>query len=163
MAQYYITRPTAIPVEKATGTRTWDANEEALVLLEYDKHCETLLSADVDLGWAAELRLYTDTMQREVTKNTDLVEWWQVRNNFIMVIDTHRHSVEQCNIIPHTCTYCPRRPAFSSLICSLRASIFGQQTNRDGSMGALRASGFWRICNHGVCMETWPLRYGCLE
>ena len=70
MAQYYITRPTAIPVEKATGTQTWDANEEASVLSEYDKHHETLLSADVDMGWDAELCLYTDTMQRE---NTDLV------------------------------------------------------------------------------------------
>jgi hypothetical protein len=117
MAQYYITRPTAIPVEKATGTQ--DANQEAPILSEFDKHRQTLLTADVDEGWAAELRRYTSTMQREVTKTTDLVEWWQVINYFLAVIVTHRQSVEQCNIIPNTCTYCPRCPPFSSFFCSL--------------------------------------------
>jgi len=45
---------------------------------EFDKHRETLLAADVEEGWASELRRYLATMQRDVTKHTDIIEWWQV-------------------------------------------------------------------------------------
>jgi len=131
MAQYYNTRPPAIPVQGGTGTQDANDDEE----LEFDKHREMLLTADAEEGWAAELRRYTSTMQREVTKNTDLVEWWQVRNLLEIFSVAHRHSVEQRNFIPYACTYCPRRPPFSSFVCSLRAVIFRQQTNCDRPPG----------------------------
>ena len=131
MAQYYNTRPPAIPVQGGTGTQDANDDEES----EFDKHREMLLTADAEEGWAAELRRYTSTMQREVTKNTDLVEWWQVRNLLGIFSVAHRHSVEQRNFIPYACTYCPRRPPFSSFVCSLRAVIFRQQTNCDRPPG----------------------------
>ena len=115
MARYYNTRPLAIPVQRATGTQ--DANDDEAS--EFDKHRETLLTADAEEGWAAELRRYTSTMQREVTKNTDLVEWWQVRNFFRIFSVTYCHSVEQRNFISYTGTYRPRRPPFASFIGSL--------------------------------------------
>ena len=51
---------------------------EVRVLSEYDKLRETLLTDDAEEGWASKLRRYLYTMQRDVTKETDLVEWWQV-------------------------------------------------------------------------------------
>ena len=45
---------------------------------EFDKHRETLLMDDAEEGWASELRRYLGTMQRDVKKDTDLIEWWQV-------------------------------------------------------------------------------------
>jgi len=51
---------------------------ETASLSEFDKHRETLLSEDAEEGWASELRRYLGTMQRDVTKQTDIVEWWQV-------------------------------------------------------------------------------------
>lgn len=45
---------------------------------EFDKHRETLLSDDMEEGWASELTRYLSTMQWEVTKHTDIIEWWQV-------------------------------------------------------------------------------------
>ena len=51
---------------------------EVHILSEYDKLHETLLTDDAEEGWASELRCYLYTMQRNVTKETDLVEWWQV-------------------------------------------------------------------------------------
>ena len=53
-------------------------------LSEYDKHCKQLLSDDVDEGWALELRRYLGTMQRDVKKDTDIVEWWQISNKLHM-------------------------------------------------------------------------------
>ena len=72
------------------------------VLSEYNKHRKTLLTANAEEGWAAELRHYTGTMQQDVTKNTDLVEWWQVRNCFGIILVTHCYSVEQRKIISYT-------------------------------------------------------------
>jgi len=39
---------------------------------------EALLATDAEEGWASKLRRYLGTMQRDVMKDTDLVEWWQV-------------------------------------------------------------------------------------
>jgi hypothetical protein len=74
MAQYYNRRPVATP-QPATPT---DPMAEVRVLSEFDKLRETLLTDDAEEGWASELRRYLNTMQRNVTKETDLVEWWQV-------------------------------------------------------------------------------------
>jgi len=71
MAQYYNQRPVAVP-QQANPTA------EVRVLSEYDKLRETLLTNDAEEGWASELHCYLYTMQRDMTKETDLVEWWQV-------------------------------------------------------------------------------------
>ena len=79
MAQYYRDRPTAPPRQANTRNHT-DAAADAPVLSEYDKLRQTLITDDAEEGWASELRRYLGTMQRDVTKDTDLVEWWQVRH-----------------------------------------------------------------------------------
>ena len=110
MAQYYNTQPIAIPIQGGTGTQ--DASDDkASILSEFDKHCKTLLTTNsVEEGWASELCRYTSTMQQDVTKNTDLVEWWQVRNCLEIFLVTHHHYLEQCNLISYTCTDHPRCP-----------------------------------------------------
>jgi len=74
MAHYYNHRPAAIPQQ----ANPVDPTAEVRILSEYDKLRETLLTDDAVEGWASELRRYLCTMQRDVTKETDLVEWWQV-------------------------------------------------------------------------------------
>jgi len=77
MANYYANRPTTTTpsVENPTALSV-----EAPVLTEFDKHRKSLLIADAEEGWAAELRRYLSTFQLDVEKDTDLVEWWQVSN-----------------------------------------------------------------------------------
>ena len=69
-----------------------DWQDEARKVSEFDGHCETLLTANVEEGWAAELCRYLGTMQRDVTKNTDIVEWWQVRIDLPWNLFTHSSS-----------------------------------------------------------------------
>jgi hypothetical protein len=95
--------PSAIPVQR--GTETQDANDDETS--EFDKYCETLLTANAEEHFAAELCHYTSNFQQDVTKNTDLIKWWQIRNFFGIFSVTHCHSVEQCNFISYTCTYHP--------------------------------------------------------
>ena len=84
MSQYYNTRPPLPPQTNAINPAENVA--DAPVLSEFDKLRETLLTADAEEGWASELRRYTSTMQRDVTKHTDLVEWWQVSSSLILKI-----------------------------------------------------------------------------
>jgi hypothetical protein len=83
MAEYYRNRPR---VTVARGVEVGIvANDvaDAPVLSEFDKHRKQLLTDDAQEGWVSELRRYLSTMQGDVTKNTDLVEWWQVRNSWL--------------------------------------------------------------------------------
>jgi hypothetical protein len=76
MARYYKDRPIVV----AAATDSNDAEpQDAYELSDFDKHRETLLSEDAEEGWASKLRRYLGTVQRDIKKDTDLVEWWQVR------------------------------------------------------------------------------------
>jgi hypothetical protein len=46
--------------------------DDAPILSEFDKLRETLLTDDMEEGWASELRRYLSTMQQDVSKKTDL-------------------------------------------------------------------------------------------
>ena len=74
MAQYYATRPSR-PQQAPTAV---DTNSDGHALSEFNKLRATLLTDDAEEGWMSELRRYLGTMQRDVTKDTDLVIWWQV-------------------------------------------------------------------------------------
>jgi hypothetical protein len=90
MAKYYNNRlrPTSAV---AVNIPANDAEEpQASEMSEYDKHRISLLTADVEEGWASELRRYLGTMQRDVKKDTDLVEWWQVIYYNIFMIELFR-------------------------------------------------------------------------
>jgi len=78
MAQYYKSRPSSNPLQTNTE-RPLDERVTAPIRSEFDKLRETLLTDDAEEGWASELRRYLGTMQRDISKDTDLVEWWQVR------------------------------------------------------------------------------------
>jgi hypothetical protein len=82
MAKYYKVRPSST-LSRENGIISNNDNAMLVdqpIMSEFDKHRESLLTDDVEEGWASELRRYLGTMQRNVKKDTDLVEWWQVSN-----------------------------------------------------------------------------------
>jgi len=72
MAEYYTTRPLVAPTSLAPNS------DASVTVSDFDKHRKTLLSDDVEEGWKPELRCYLATMQRDMKKDADIVEWWQV-------------------------------------------------------------------------------------
>ena len=46
---------------------------------EYDRYCQSLLEVDEGEGQSSELRRYLKDRPVDITKDTDIVEWWQVR------------------------------------------------------------------------------------
>jgi len=81
MAQYYRNRPRISDAPAAEVGIVTDDVADAPVLSDFDKHRKQLLTDDAQEGWVLELRRYLSTMQADVTKDTDLVEWWQVRSS----------------------------------------------------------------------------------
>jgi hypothetical protein len=94
MATYYKNRPKAPgPTISNDSTRIGNsALTDAPALSEYDRHRLTLLSNDVDEGWTSELRRYLGTVQHDVGKDTDIVEWWQVSSETATNILAHNLS-----------------------------------------------------------------------
>jgi len=63
MAEYYKTRPKAAPIVPSMNASSSATSTSADAMLEFDKHCETLLSDNLEEGWASELGRYLNTMQ----------------------------------------------------------------------------------------------------
>ena len=78
MAEYYSTRPS---VQVAATLVTSDPN-----LSEFDKHHESLLLNDIEEGWVEELCCYLETLQHDIKKDADIVEWWQVSCSFSKIL-----------------------------------------------------------------------------
>ena len=45
---------------------------------EYDCYRQSLLEVDEGEGWSSELRCYLKDRPVDVTKDTNIVKWWQV-------------------------------------------------------------------------------------
>lgn len=81
MAEYYKNRPPAVAVLDGPAENNDLTSKTVRNMSDFDKHRQTLLANDVQEGPASELRRYLGTMQRDVNKDTDIVEWWQVSNS----------------------------------------------------------------------------------
>lgn len=118
MAQYYKDRPAVIP-QQETGHRVVETTD-APVLSDFDKHRETLLTDDAEEGWASELRRYLGTMQRDVAKETDLVEWWQVSSLSLTYVQSlYLHSLGPCKSLPYTRPHRSRCSSCPGVFCSM--------------------------------------------
>ena len=81
-----MTRPGAKPTV-STGLSHMNADIPAptqgeSVLSEFDQYCLGRVTRDSKEGWASELRRYLKDLPANVTKDTDIIEWWQVWLSF---------------------------------------------------------------------------------
>ena len=80
MEQYWKpqqTKPTNLP-----GADNILQPKNESILSEFDHHHLTLLSNQSKLedeGWQSEMCQYLKDLPADVTKDTDIVKWWQVR------------------------------------------------------------------------------------
>ena len=74
MEQYWANRPQVAPFQYSSPSTDQDQD----CLSEFDRHRQSLVIQEEGEGWAAELRRYLKDMPSDVSKDTDIVEWWQV-------------------------------------------------------------------------------------
>jgi hypothetical protein len=79
MDMYYKKRPRAEPAQPPPTQLDADGEQLPVKVLssEYDCYCQSLLQTDDGEGWSFELRCYLNDRPGDVTKDTDIVEWWQ--------------------------------------------------------------------------------------
>jgi len=80
MEHYYKNRPTTASPTPTQPTADHVLMDSTSILSEFDHHQLMLLRGqkEEDEGWQAELRRYLKDLPSDVTKDTDVVEWWQV-------------------------------------------------------------------------------------
>jgi hypothetical protein len=82
MENYYMTRPGAKPAVSSTVSPHTNAGlpapSQGDVLSEFDRFRLGRVTRDSEEGWASELRRYLKDLPADVTKDTDIVKWWQV-------------------------------------------------------------------------------------
>ena len=74
MEAYWVRRPRAETAQDDIDTEDSDPS----LGTEFDRYRRTLVAMDDNEGWAAELRRYLKDMPANVSRDTDIVEWWQV-------------------------------------------------------------------------------------
>jgi hypothetical protein len=86
MAKYYLTRPGAKPAVATTPHTNAGIPPptQGDVLSEFDRFRLGRVTRDNEEGWASELRRYLKELPADVTKDTDIVKWWQVRCSVVL-------------------------------------------------------------------------------
>jgi hypothetical protein len=79
MEIYYKKRPRAEPAQPPPTQIDADREHVPLKVLssEYDCYRKSLLQMDDGEGWSSELRRYLNDRLGDVTRDTDIVKWWQ--------------------------------------------------------------------------------------
>jgi hypothetical protein len=88
MERYWKARSTTLtaPTESASNTAQPDTADES-ILSEFDRHRLALLSNQAeDEGWESEMRRYLKDLPADVTKDTDIVKWWQVCWHCVLIV-----------------------------------------------------------------------------
>ena len=79
MEKYWKTHATAPSIVPADDFNDLGQPNHNSILSEFDCHRLALLSSrDEDEGWQSEMRRYLKDLPSDVTKDTDIVIWWQV-------------------------------------------------------------------------------------
>ena len=76
--RYWKTRPkTTSMTHNLSPVATVEQTDDSIIS-DFDRHHLTLVYHVQDEGWEAEIRRYLKDLPASVSKDTDIVEWWQV-------------------------------------------------------------------------------------
>jgi hypothetical protein len=77
MEEYYQCQQSAEPSVPPPETNEGSMEPMSLIT-EYDRYRRQRITQDDGEGWASELRRYLKDIPANVTKDTEIVGWWQV-------------------------------------------------------------------------------------
>lgn len=84
MEQYYkipVLRDDATQTAGVNSNESHDDNHAHIpdsVQLDFDQYHRTLVAQELDEGWWSEKRCYLKDMPPNVSRDTDILKWWQV-------------------------------------------------------------------------------------
>jgi len=77
-----MTRPGANAAVSHTNTGIPAPTQGESILSEFDRFHLRYVTRDNEEGWASELWHYLKELPTNITKDTDIIEWWQVWSSF---------------------------------------------------------------------------------
>ena len=102
-----------------------DDSDDSSPKSAFDCLRQSLIVDEEDEGWAPELRRYLKDIPAEVTRETDIVNWWSVCDSAcIYLVSFIYHCTGESKALPNIGTHCTWRPACTGLVCTLRAPLF---------------------------------------
>ena len=91
-------------------------------LSEYDHHCQMLLMLEEE-GWAVELHRYLKDIPVDITKDSDIVEWWQVHCVTSPCSYYLSAYLGPLLTLPNACMDCTQHYSCSSLFSALQMAF----------------------------------------
>jgi hypothetical protein len=91
---------------------------------EYDLYRRSLLQTEDGEGWASELRRYLNDRPGDVTKDTDIVEWWQDHATLFPTLARMALDILPCQV---SSVPCERLFSASKQTADLRRSALGSK------------------------------------
>jgi hypothetical protein len=76
--RYWKTRPKTTSMTHNLSPAATAEQTDDSIISDFDRHRLTLVSHVQDEGWEAEICRYLKDLPASVSKDTDIVEWWQV-------------------------------------------------------------------------------------
>jgi hypothetical protein len=81
MGEYWHKRPRVLtPAHERTPASDGASNDDLSPKSAFDRLRQSLVTHDEDEGWASELQRYLKDMPADVTRDTDILEWWSVHD-----------------------------------------------------------------------------------
>ncbi len=124
--EYWRKRQKALmPRERTPVSDSNDGGDKLSPKSAFDLLRQRLITRDGDEGWAAELRRYLKDMPADVTRDTDILEWWSVCDAApVFIVSLVYHSIGESKALPNVGTHCLGCPGCAGFICALRAPLF---------------------------------------
>jgi hypothetical protein len=87
MAEYWRTKPQRLDQPSDPTRPHLDHDHEQPFMSEYDRHRLALLSQSVnEEDWQLELHRYLQDVPADVTRDTNIVDWWSVSHTVLLLI-----------------------------------------------------------------------------
>lgn len=87
---YWKNRPESSATDSLSSQSNSASRDRNRVLSEFDLLRQSRLlekgGSSSTETWGAEVRRYLNELEEDVTKDTDIVKWWQVRNIFLLLV-----------------------------------------------------------------------------
>ena len=100
MQDYWDSNPAADPPARME-TNISALEDNNTLESEFDHHCRSMVTQNIGSGgegWATEPHRYLDDLPSDVTKDTNVIEWWAVSTNSLMfcmsltIVQNHTNS-----------------------------------------------------------------------
>ena len=128
------------------------AEQDELITSEFNWHHLTLISEEQEEGWQAEICRYLKDLPVNITRNTDIIAWWQVCVSHILIFPHYLLFSGKQFSFPNLLTPCFRFLAMPGILRCMWTFIFEWWRNCCEVPCVVGCWPVWGTTDHKICM-----------